>query len=287
MEDAYNLFLSKSIFKDFYLCFCGKSDCEPGHPFGPHVRPTYIIHYILKGKGIYRIGKREYKLEAGQGFLIEPNVLTYYEADSEDPWSYIWVSFSGEKSKDYLKEVGLGDGKVIFSTSHGDELEKIVDEIFVNNEKEALRDFLAQAYLCAFFNVLSLEKTISTTQKSDYENSYVQSAVDFIKQNYNNEITVQDVANWVNIDRSYLFNLFKKERNCSPLEYLTNYRIAKAKELLAQTDYTVETICYSCGYVNIVTFSKAFKRVTGKSPTQYRQFERDFHKQQYAKVRKK
>ncbi|MBQ0064833.1 MAG: AraC family transcriptional regulator [Firmicutes bacterium] len=285
MEDAYNLFLPKSRFSSFYLTFCGKSKCAPNHFFGPHVRENYILHYITSGKGLYRIGKREYTLEAGQCFLIEPNVLTYYQADSENPWSYVWIAFSGSKAKDFILDIGLGDGKVIFNTSYGNEIEQIVTDMLKKSEEGVLNDYNSEAHLFSLFDYLKRERIFSNTQKSDYENSYIQSAISFIKENYMNQITVQDVAKCVNINRSYLFNLFKKERNCSPQEYLTRYRIAKAKELLAQTDYTIETVCYSCGYSSAVTFSRAFKKVVDQTPSQFRQFERNFHKEQYAKVR--
>ena len=54
MEDSYVLQLLKPKFKDFHLCFCGFAECEPLHSYGPAARPNYILHYVMKGKGIYR-----------------------------------------------------------------------------------------------------------------------------------------------------------------------------------------------------------------------------------------
>ena len=62
MEDSYVLQLSDRKFTDMYLCYCGYAKCQPAHSFGPSVRPNYLIHYILEGKGTYRIGKKEYHL---------------------------------------------------------------------------------------------------------------------------------------------------------------------------------------------------------------------------------
>lgn len=78
MEDAYVLQLSNRKFSELYLCMCGYSKCKPLHSFGSAVRPDYLIHFILKGKGKYYSGDAQYCLEAGRGFLIEPNVLTFY-----------------------------------------------------------------------------------------------------------------------------------------------------------------------------------------------------------------
>ena len=62
MEDSYVLQLLAPKFKEFYLCFCGYAKCNPLHSFGPAVRPNYIIHYILEGKGIYQVGEQKYEL---------------------------------------------------------------------------------------------------------------------------------------------------------------------------------------------------------------------------------
>lgn len=69
MEDAYVLQLLEPKFKDFHLCFCGYSDCKPSHSYGPVARANYIIYYILKGKGTYRVGEKKYQLLRKNGDL--------------------------------------------------------------------------------------------------------------------------------------------------------------------------------------------------------------------------
>ena len=77
MEDSYVLQLLKPKFKDFHLCFCGFAECEPLHSYGPAARPNYILHYVMKGKGIYQVGETKYQLKEGQVFLIEPESLPF------------------------------------------------------------------------------------------------------------------------------------------------------------------------------------------------------------------
>ena len=52
MEDSYVLQLLKPKFKDFHLCFCGFAECKPLHSYGPAARSNYMLHYVMKGKGI-------------------------------------------------------------------------------------------------------------------------------------------------------------------------------------------------------------------------------------------
>ena len=65
MEDSYVLQLLKPKFKDFHLCFCGFAECKPLHSYGPAARPNYILHYVMKGKGIYQVGETKYQLYGG------------------------------------------------------------------------------------------------------------------------------------------------------------------------------------------------------------------------------
>ena len=85
MEDAYVLQLKNRKFSDLYLCFCGYAKCRPLHSFGPAVRPNYILHYVLEGKGKFSTGKESYIQRAGKGFLIVTEVQATYEADSYEP----------------------------------------------------------------------------------------------------------------------------------------------------------------------------------------------------------
>lgn len=118
MEDAHVFLFKNRKFFDFYFCFCGYAKCEPLHSFGPAVRPNYLIHIITEGKGKYTVAEKQYTLHAGQGFLIEPDIQTFYQADADEPWSYMWVGFSGSRAKEYLVELGLGDSNLTFDCEH-------------------------------------------------------------------------------------------------------------------------------------------------------------------------
>ena len=84
--------------------FCGKESCQPGHYFGPAVRPHYLIHVILEGKGIFQKSGVTYSLKKGDAFLIPPMESTYYQADQEDPWIYAWVGFDGKSCPEILSQ---------------------------------------------------------------------------------------------------------------------------------------------------------------------------------------
>lgn len=99
MEKAFKLDFINDKTGSLYVNCCGCSQTEALHSFGPASKPHYLIHYVLSGKGHFRFHDKEYRLEAGYGFLIQPNELAFYQADAKDPWSYLWVGFAGSARK--------------------------------------------------------------------------------------------------------------------------------------------------------------------------------------------
>lgn len=85
MEESYVLQLQEPKFREFYLSYSGYAQCGSLHCYGPASRPHYLIHFVVKGKGMYQVSGQKHYLTAGQGFLIEPGTQTFYQADKDDP----------------------------------------------------------------------------------------------------------------------------------------------------------------------------------------------------------
>lgn len=270
MEHSYILPQSKRRFSDLYLCFCGYSQCASGYGFGPAVRPNYIIHYILEGKGIYRTEGVTYELRAGQGFLIKPGVQTFYQADREDPWTYLWVGFDGNRAQEYLSGMGLGENRLTYRSSQGQRIQETVLAMLDHNTWAGANQFMLESLLYAFFSILSEDLDVISSAGEKGGSQYVWKAVEFIQNNYCTPIRVTDIADYVCINRSYLYTLFRQELGMSPQQYLSNYRLTQAAELLLITDFPIESVGLSCGYTNPLVFSKAFKAKNGLTPSQYR-----------------
>lgn len=283
MEDAYVLQLSDKKFNDFYLCFCGYAKCKPLHCFGPAVRTNYIIHYVLEGKGKYYVNDQQYDITQGQGFVIEPNVQTFYQADAEHPWSYIWIGFYGTHAHEYLYDIGINKNNLIFHCDKTTELKTIVFEMLKHNTSSLKNEYLLQGLLYQFFSHLTLDVTMikgkSKSLEENKSNQYVKKAIEFVQNNYANGIKVIDIANYISINRSYLYTLFQETLGISPQEYLTNFRITRAAELLTLTDISVESVAISCGYRDPLVFSKVFKEKFKITPLKYRKSNRNAAKE--------
>ena len=133
MEKAYKLEFGGQPGGELFMTCCGCSRTEPLHCFGPAMKPHYLIHYVLNGRGIFKMEGEEYPLEAGCGFLIEPGQMSFYQADEKDPWMYIWVGFAGERAEEYVKSMGISPRHPVFHSEQSDELYSIVRDMMDHN----------------------------------------------------------------------------------------------------------------------------------------------------------
>lgn len=98
----------------------------------------------------------------------------------------------------------------------------------------------------------------------------IESVLNFISEHYSEQISLQDVAESVYLSPSYFSRLFKAEIGMTFTEYLTKFRIDKSKTILRITTLPVEVIANNAGFSNLSYFSTTFKRIEGRTPTEYR-----------------
>ncbi len=285
MEKAFKLDFQNDREGSLYVNCCGFSRTEPLHSFGPASKPHYLIHYVLKGRGIFRFHGKEYCLEAGYGFLIQPNELAFYRADEREPWSYVWVGFEGAKAAAYLESMGLTGGHPIFACPHSEELYAAVRDMMEHNTYGVANELRRNGQLGVFLSLIAGGSAVAPGSEEDKGNQYVKKAIDFIQRNYCNPIKVTDVARYVCVNRSYLFTLFRSYTGMGPQQFLGTFRLTRARELLDSTTYSIESIAFSCGYSDPLVFTKAFRAWKGMSPSQYRKrADRENRREQLAGV---
>ena len=157
MEGTNFKLFNDQTFSDCFINFAGHEECSPGHRFGPAIRPCYIIHFILNGKGKFFCSDVEYDLGENQAFLIEPSAMTFYQADFEDPWHYLWVAFKGDKTVDIMKRIGISSANPVLS---GDR-EKIIaiTEAILDTDSSGFKEELKrQSLLYEFLSAICPDK---------------------------------------------------------------------------------------------------------------------------------
>ena len=247
----------------------GFQRCDSLYQWGPGIRDHYLIHYIISGKGFYKIGKRTYELQAGDSFLVYPNTEVVYYAAETDPWEYAWVGFTGSDASMILKATDFSPEKpIIRETPHGSDIHRQILHIYDarGNEFEHAVEMTGRLYTTlALFLKSSAKKDTQLTSAT-----YVQKSIEYISANYSYPITVEDIAAYVGLSRSHLFRSFELVLQQSPKEYLTDFRMKQACYLLEHSNLSITAIANSVGFDNGLYFSKTFHKKKGASPKAYR-----------------
>lgn len=246
--------------------FCGREQCEPSHSYGPMMRTQYLFHYVVRGKGIFRTKNTVHRLSAGQGFMIFPDQVTYYEADRDDPWEYIWIGFDGTDAAQIVSNVGFTEKACIFKGEPDGRLEGLLTKLLecFKTDQNDKYNILGLFYSAMAFFQHNTEAQIRS------DRGYVEKALDYIHHNYAYRIKIEDIARYVGLDRTYLFKLFVKNVGVAPQEYLIRYRLDHAAGMLTQTKLSTTQIAYSCGFRDSPSFCKHFKARYQISPLAYR-----------------
>lgn len=230
----------------------GYEDCGKGHSYGPALRTHWLLHFVVSGKGYFKIEDREYTLSAGNIFVIPPFVETYYEADSAEPWEYIWVGFTAPPEFNILHD------DILYMPSAA--------RIFEEMKKCSRMTVGRTEYLCSKIWQLFADILERKEEKIDY----IEKALNIIYSEYMSDISVQTIAGRIGLERTYFSNLFKKEMGMSPKKYLLQHRMEQAADLIKNRGYSISVTALSVGYSDVYIFSKMFKQYYGVAPSKFK-----------------
>lgn len=263
-------------FVDLGLFQFGWERCAPAHSFGPAARNHYLFHYILSGTGTLMADDSKgvtqtYSIKSMQGFMIFPNQITTYVADKQLPWEYVWLEFDGLRVKSLLDTIGLSLDKPVYHARNKNLREDMANEMLYISRHKDESPFHLIGHLYLFLDYL-LRSAADEQLKhgSKLREFYIHEALTYIEHNFQNEITIEDIAGVCGLNRTYFGKIFKEALGKTPQEFLLNYRMLKAAELLKLTSLSIGDVGLAVGYANQMHFSRAFKNNYGISPREWR-----------------
>ena len=280
---SFSIFPNEN-FLDLRIYQYGYEQCAPLQSFGPFIRNHYLFHYVISGRGSLDataedgVTTRRYEIQAGQGFLICPGLINTYFADEHDPWKYVWVEFDGLRASESLRYAGLTAAQPIYRADDEAQSAQVRDLMLYIAEHSDVSALHLIGYLCLFVDALmQSSSTRVSAQENQLKDFYIQEAVNYIEQNYQRNLTVEEVADACRLNRSYFSKLFKDNVGCPPQEFLIRVRLAKAAELMCSSNAPISEIAVRCGYSNQFHFSRAFKKHYGVPPQKWRAQNRKHH----------
>lgn len=276
MKNHFHAIFPNEDYLDLRPYQFGWEECRPLHSFGPFVRNHYLFHYIISGYGtLYSHAVNgeitEYRLGKNQGFLICPGQINLYTADEKQPWKYVWLEFDGMRAKEFLLRAGLEQDQPIYRPQSAEQGEMLRDHMLYFTEHAARSSLHLVGHLALFLDELiecsADRQELDEKKEHDY---YIHEAVVYIQQNYQRELSVDEVANFCRLNRNYFSRRFKELTGSTPQEFLIKQRLTSAAELLRLTDQPIKNVADQCGYPNQLHFSQAFKKYYGVSPREWR-----------------
>ncbi len=243
----YEHYIMHSLYHKITPLFYGYEKCESLHSFGPYVRPCYLIHYVLNGKGVIKWEQGSSAVNKGDIFIIHPNEITTYTADKADPWEYSWLSFTCDEEIPFLKEHVIKNAPV----------RKIFD-YFKDYGDGINRDPHIFSLVYELLWLLSQNSSQNSVGYASYAKNY-------FEINYMKKISIEELASSLHIDRHYLCQVFKEKYGMPPQEFLIRFRLEKACEFL-NMGYTASQSALFSGFSDYSNFSRKYKSFYGVSP---------------------
>ena len=215
------------------------------------------------------------ELKKGQGILIAPYVAHSYHNKSDSvnnffPWKTAFATFTGTMEPAF-KDMFNKDGYWLIEENKGKELSAAISKA-VQHFKERSNDTRILSLDCYSIMLLLSDQTNYTHGEDDPNFArFIKPVVDAIEEHYMDDISAKELADGVFVSQQYLSRIFAEFMNCSVYEYLTNYRINKAKELLLiNSKRKIQDIASDVGYSDASHFIVMFKKLSGMTPAQFR-----------------
>jgi AraC family transcriptional regulator of arabinose operon len=262
-----NRVLDGSTYIELSLKECGREACIPDKIFEFTPKTYFLFHYIVSGKGTLSVGDETFHLHRGDLFYIAPGTHPRYTPDHDDPWTYLWLGFDGSAASQFLALVGLDETHPVYHDSEY-HLKSYLDAIYNQFILMGRFDLLCLGQAYAFFGALC-EKGATSEPALTPAQGHILAAKDFIYNNYQYRIGVNDIATNVGVTSNYLANIFASLEHSSPKKFLIEVRMRNAAIYLRSGAYKINEVGKKVGYPNPLHFSSEFKKFYGVSPLNY------------------
>lgn len=252
--------------------------------FPVHFHPEYELNFIQHAAGAERIvGDHKSLINETELVLVGPNIYHGWnngQCKSEQIHE-ITIQFHRDLIHDSLlaRNMMKPIGELLSNASRGilfseETTRLIAPQLLQLSQKDGMTAFIE---LITVLHILSLSENQKLLYSGDINtadftnNDQLKKACEYIAQNYQEKILVNDVAQFLNITETTLSRLIKKRTGKSFVDFLNDYRVGFASRWLTETNQTIAEIAIRCGFYNISNFNRIFRKYKGCTPSQYRE----------------
>ena len=230
----------------------------------------YALVYITRGEGLFKTeGERTWRITPGNLFMLFPNVWHWYAPDREAGWDEYWVGFRGSHPDQLVQSGFFTPDQPVMDIGLHDSLLALYQEIIDTARCEAPghQQILGSLILHLLAHLCALAAQHGTNSANERT---VQRAKFLLADNVTTHLDIGWLSHSLGLGYSRFRQIFKKCTGVSPYQYFLDLKIARAKELLEQQQFTVKEIAYMLSFDDPYYFSHLFKKKTGLPPSEWR-----------------
>ena len=238
-----------------------------------------ILFYCVQGKGYYTLDGHTFTLNPNQ-YVIVPATdkpLVYW-SDTEDPWSIYWVHFTSDALQAFNRAYHIVPEQGPQYIPHNEKGIRIWEEMYENLSRGYSPENLMNTNLCLYHLIATFVfSQLQNQNSSSPEKAIIRETIDYMKNNLDKTIRIEDFADLNKYSVSHFSKLFRLTTGMSPIEYFIHLKMQKACQLLYTEDSRVKQIAALLGYDDPYYFSRLFKKYMNTSPETYRKSVRKIH----------
>lgn len=232
-------------------------------------KESYILFYTLRGAGLIEQDGNHVVLETGQALLLNCRTAqSYCTAPGQSCWHHYWVHLDGAGVA-AMEPLLLPDKKLTPVQLTGIRMQELFELVLEQMELGTV-DSMVQTGLALHEMLALCAQSLFAQAEMTTNRQLILQAAETLRKNYRQELSLADLLSSAHMSKSYFLRLFRRYMGTTPYNYLVNFRITQAKELLVLTDHSISEIAQEAGFGDASNFSTRFAKATGQSPMQYR-----------------
>lgn len=248
----------------YYAPYIGQFYCNDAYSIRRDNYDYYLFLLVDTGELHVSFGGNDYIARQRDMVLLDCKKPHAYRAAGS--LSFRYFHFEGAQSADLYNLLIQRQGYILHPA----------DQLSIES---ALNSILALAYdgyrneykISAQIHVILSELASQSMPEYDVLPALViTKAISYIEEHFIEDVSVEHIADTVNLSTYYFSRLFRKYTNMSPHSYIVKLRVTLAKQLLASTTQSIEQICYACGFNSTQHFTRCFRQRVGHTPGKYR-----------------
>jgi len=257
----------------------GDLSCEAGYYLPPHTQQVHEISYVVSGRGVFSANGERYEVKRGALFVNADTDMHEIESSMDDPIRYMYLGFRARKP---ITSPIIQTLENFYARPHNRIAEgmfevqetfiRLLNEIIIADQFTGLlKECCIHQLVCQVYRLLNIRSErnylVATGGKTDVQ-KLVYDIAQYIDSNVGKLSRLSSLSERFGYSYAYIARVFSQQMSASLQDYYTNRRLEKARDYLTHGVSVTET-AQLMGYQSIHSFSRAFRKVMGLSPSEY------------------